>query len=100
MYPEAANKLLSTPLYYMEDISTCFSALGATVTTSRVAFMTFLHLVVDYLPAQTGVLCLSSRKTLSRSLVLAKVTLWLRTLGCTQLAFQCQGPDCYLSYQN
>jgi len=55
-----------------------------------------LHLVVGYLPAQTGVLCLSSRMTLSHSLVLLQV---LRTLGFTQLAFQCQGPDCYLSYR-
>ena len=75
MYPEVANKLPSAPLYHMDDISTSFNALGATITTSRVALMTLLHLAVGYLPAQTGVLCLSSQMTLSRSLVLLQVTL-------------------------
>ena len=42
MYPEVANKLLLTPLYYMdsEDISMCFSALCSMIMTSRVVFMT------------------------------------------------------------
>ena len=48
------------------------------ITTSRVALLTLLHLVVAYLPAQTGALCLSSQTTLSCSLVLHQVTLELR----------------------
>ena len=74
MYPEVANKSPLTPLYYMKDISTCFSALEAIITTLRMALFVFLNLVVGYLPMPPSVLCLLSQVTLTYSPVLVQVT--------------------------